>query len=138
MKKREINNNNKLKIVLVFGFFENSVVREYTWLIVCNYLYWFFQKRWNELNCLLGLHLNFKFTHCTATKLEVEIVISKSPVGSLYWCLLIGIFSDASSYFGFHSDNVTLFNVYDKLRGLYCSIPMFCIFNILLKSFLWS
>ena len=84
MKKREINNNNKLKIVLFF--FENSVVREYTWLIVCNYLYWFFfQKRWNELICLLGLHLNLKFTHCTATNLEVEIIIIKSPVGSLHW-----------------------------------------------------
>ena len=91
MKKREINNNNKLKIVLVC-FFENSVVREYTWLIVCNYLYCFFQKRWNELICLLGLHLNLKFTHCTATKLEVEMIISKRPVGSLYWCLFIGIF----------------------------------------------
>ena len=84
MEKREINNNNKLKIVLVFVFFENSVVREYTWLIVCNYLYCFFQKRRNELNCLLGLHLNLKFTHCTATKLEIEIIIFKSPVRNLY------------------------------------------------------
>ena len=55
-------------------------------------MYCFFQKRWNELICLLGLHLNLKFTHCTATTLEVEIIIFKSPVGSLYLCLFIWIF----------------------------------------------
>ena len=74
MKKREISNNNKLKIVLVF-FFENSFVHEYTWLIVCIYLFVCFFKKMDRTYLSLGITLEFEI-HCTATALEVRTIHS--------------------------------------------------------------